>query len=243
MPRLTRRRFGYRSYRPCLRWEFGFTCAFCLVHESDLVEYGVEGTGLTTVEHSMPVSAARTPTEAEGLANDYRNCFYACRYCNGARDARPTVDGRGRRLLNPSAQTWGEHFSLSDDDRLLPRPGDPDAEYTAEAYDLNETRKLNMRRSRRERMDENLALLSQGPDLLSALLARAAVAEPGTGSSELLAAAEKLRRAVLAAEKALIRHAAIPMDANSRCRCGHRRHHSLPPALEEQTLPINLPAA
>ena len=26
----------YEAYRDCLRWEFGFTCAVCLVHESDV---------------------------------------------------------------------------------------------------------------------------------------------------------------------------------------------------------------
>ncbi len=36
----------YDSFRPCLRWDFGFTCAFCLLHEADLAEHGTEGTGL-----------------------------------------------------------------------------------------------------------------------------------------------------------------------------------------------------
>mgnify|MGYP001050588417 CR=1 FL=1 len=26
----------YRSYVDCLRWDFGFTCPFCLMHEPDL---------------------------------------------------------------------------------------------------------------------------------------------------------------------------------------------------------------
>ena len=239
-PRLTRGRFGYRAYRPCLRWESGFTCAFCLAHESDLVEHGAEGTGLMTIEHFLPVSTGKTSFEAEALANDYGNCFYACRYCNGARNAALTIDRSGRRLLNPVAHVWSEHFELSDDDHLLPKPEHPDAEYTAEVYDLNDARKLEMRRSRRECIDECLALLEQGPDLLDALLARAAVTEPGLRAGELLAAAEGLRRSLLSAEQDLARYAAIPEDADSRCRCGHARHHSLPLALEEQTVDINL---
>src|SRR5215210_7160639 len=111
-PRPTRGRRGYQAFRPCLRWEFGFTCAFCLAHESDLVEHGAEGTGLMTIEHFLPVSAGKTPVEAETLANDYGNCFYACRYCNGARIAAPVVDLRGRRLLNPCTHAWSEHFNL-----------------------------------------------------------------------------------------------------------------------------------
>ncbi len=236
-PRPARGRLGYPAYRPCLRWEFGFTCAFCLAHESDLSEHGVEGTGLTTVEHFVPVSTGQHQSAAESLANDYQNCFYACRYCNGARSTTPSTDGQGRKLLNPCAHRWTEHFSVSDDDRLLPRPGDADAEYTSEAYDLNEARKLEMRRSRRERVEESLALLNRGPDLLDALIARSA-SQPGIRSVEILAAAENLRRSMLNAERELMRHAAIPADADSRCRCGHQVHHSLPAVLDHQMLEI-----
>jgi hypothetical protein len=193
-----------------------------------------------TIEHQQPVSTGETLAEAEALANDYRNCFYACRYCNGARIAAPVVDLRGRRLLNPFAHAWSEHFNLLDDDRVAPRAGDPDAEYTAEVYDLNEARKLEMRRSRRERMDECLELLVQGPDLLDSLLASATATEAVARSAELLATAENLRRLMLSAEQDLKRHAVVPGDADSRCRCGHDRHHSLPPVLEEQAIDINL---
>ena len=220
--------------RPCLRWELGFTCAFCLAHESDLVEHGAEGTGLMTIEHFSPASTANTPADVEALLNDYRNCFYACRYCNGSRNDAPEIDRRGRKLLNPFSHAWGEHFVLSDDDRLFPVPDDLDAEYTAEVYDLNEARKLEMRRSRRERMDESLALIDRGPGLLDALLGL------GVRSAELLMAAESLRKAMLSAEQSLMRHAAIPEDADTECRCGHGDHLSLPPALAEQTIDIDL---
>src|SRR5436190_1471867 len=73
--RHTPSRAGYATYRSCLRWEFGFTCAFCLLHEADLVEEGVQGTGLTTIEHHVAQSADLT------LVDTYENCFYACRYC------------------------------------------------------------------------------------------------------------------------------------------------------------------
>jgi hypothetical protein len=33
----------YKTYRACLRWEFGFSCAFCLLHETDLMPCGAEG--------------------------------------------------------------------------------------------------------------------------------------------------------------------------------------------------------
>jgi hypothetical protein len=44
---------------------------------------------------------------------------------------------------------------------------------------------------------------------------------------------------LLSAERSLVRHAAIPEDADTECRCGHGNHLSLPPALEEQTIDID----
>ena len=39
-PRPVHGRQGYLKFRPCLRWDFGFTCPFCLMHESDFVRGG-----------------------------------------------------------------------------------------------------------------------------------------------------------------------------------------------------------
>lgn len=127
---------------------------------------------------------------------------------------------------------------LLGDDSLQPFLGDLDAEYTAEVYDLNDVRKLAMRRSRRERMDEILALIDQGPGLLDDLLSNSIEQGTGARSAQLLLAAENLRKAMLRAEQSLMRHVAIPEDVGTECRCGHSQHHSLPPALEEQTIDI-----
>src|SRR5438552_905085 len=81
-------RGGFNSYRRCLRWEFGFTCAFCLLHEADLVDWGASGSGLMTIEHRVPQS---DPAVGAALADDYGNCFYACRYCNRSRGVAPLV--------------------------------------------------------------------------------------------------------------------------------------------------------
>src|SRR5437868_5698501 len=90
-------RAHYATYRACVRWEFGFSCAFCLTHEADLLDHGVEGTGLTSIEHRLPQSH----DESGGSINDYGNCFYACRFCNRARGVEALVDTDGRRLLDP----------------------------------------------------------------------------------------------------------------------------------------------
>jgi hypothetical protein len=96
---------GYRTYRPCLRWEFGFTCALCLVHEADLHEFGLaEGWGLTWIEHR------ETQSSEPGKANDYSNCIYACRLCNAARNDKPLQDALGNRVLDPTLDAWADHF-------------------------------------------------------------------------------------------------------------------------------------
>lgn len=227
-PRVAEGEAGHRRYRACLRWEFGFTCAFCLLHESDLGEHGAEGTGLTTVEHGVPVSMNGL------LANHYSNCFYACRFCNRSRSDSSPVDlqGSGGRLLDPVTAVWGQHFKVAGDE-LLPVDGDASAAYTAQSYDLNDPRKVRMRRSRRERLGEWLELLHHGPRLLDRLLERAAQ-EPRNPSLTLLKAAEELRRSIQRASRDIRRFAAIPRDADRRCRCGHEDHHTLPTWLEEQ---------
>ena len=101
---------GYRAHRPCLRWEFGFTCAACLLHESDFTEYGTEGTGLMTIEHLEPRSAD------PARANDYDNCIYLCRFCNGERSDKPVVNKDGDHLLNPTEVVWADHFEVDGDE-------------------------------------------------------------------------------------------------------------------------------
>ena len=146
----------FESYRSCLRWEFGFMCAFCLLHESDLFEGGAPGTGLMTIEHFV-----RQEGEGSARANEYANCFYACRFCNGARGSRYEVaeERGGRRLLNPCSNAWAEHFELVGTDRLRPRRGDADARYTYRAYDLDGPRKRMSRGRRRHSIERARAIL------------------------------------------------------------------------------------
>jgi hypothetical protein len=103
-PPETTGRYGYREYRSCLRWEFGFTCAFCLLHEGDLADLGAEGMGLTWIEHFLPASL-----DAEKV-NEYENCFYTCPFCNRSRGTAPAVDEKGRKLINPCSHAWAERF-------------------------------------------------------------------------------------------------------------------------------------
>ncbi len=191
------------------------------------MEHGVQGWGVTTIEHFEPVSYDETGT------NDYGNCYYSCRLCNGSRgNARP-VDTKGRRLLDPCTEAWGDHFSLSQD-RLVPRTAD--ARYTAWVYGLDDQRKIAPRQSRRERMLEWLELCREGPDLVDGLLAKSKNADTAAGGLLLLKAAEKLRRSILRAIKDIKRYTAIPPDADVSCRCQGNKHLELPGFLASQTI-------
>lgn len=226
--RHTPRHGAFASYRSCLRWEFGFSCAFCLTHESDLVEHGVEGTGLMSIEHHVPQS--RDPAGVH--VDEYANCYYACRFCNRSRGAEPNVDAIGQRLLDPCRDAWGAHFTTTDD-RLEPRPNDGDAARTHRVYDLDDPRKRLMRRHREDVLKEAFRILRGGPQRLRRLLdAAARPMMPDRGA--LLEAAEDLRSLMGRAKRDVERFSAIPTDAEAACRCSTSEACSLPPFLETQ---------
>jgi hypothetical protein len=232
-PRKVLSRFGYRAFRACLRWEFGFTCAFCLLHESDFTEHGGEGLGFMGIEHFLPVSAD------PGQVSSYDNCFYCCRLCNEARSKAPVVNPFGSKLLNPCAHVWGMHF-FSSTDNLLPVAADSEAVYTAWAYDLNDPRRRSMRRARRERLDECLSMLEDGPGLIASTLTACQRAGTRQEAAALVLVADRLHKEILRALREVQRYAAIPRDAGRSCRCGTADDHLLPIWLETQTLEIEI---
>ena len=221
---------GYRGYRPCLRWEFGFSCAFCLGHEADFVVHGTEGAGVTQIEHFQPISHA-----PEGR-NDYGNCFYICRFCNIARGNKPVKTEAGVRLLNPCVEIWSEHFVIAQD-RLQPQKSE-DANYTHTIYDLDDPRKVTMRRHRRNTIEECLKIVEKGPDLRDRLLERAVKAD----RPQLVEEARLVDRAIRLAWRDLIQFSAVPTDADVNCACedGLVRCR-LPDVLENQLVEVQPP--
>ena len=223
----------YRDYRACLRWDAGFTCCFCLVHESDLTRTGsVEGTGLMSIEHLEPQA------HAPDLVNEYANCAYACRLCNNVRRTQPSQHPSGARLLHPWRDAWGAHFRLHED-RLEPlHQGDAgrDARYTAGVYRLNHDQKVEMRRLRRRQLEAYLELFEH--DLVE--LRR--IAEQQLSVEERVKHAARIRTLAkwrkLASDE-LSRRTVIPADAPSRCRCDSREHHCLPPETEVLRVPLD----
>ena len=225
---------SFRLYRDCLRWDFGFTCPFCLLHESDLVEHGAHGTGLTTVEHRVPQS------EAPRMRNKYQNCYYACVYCNRARSNRPITDSTKRSLLDPCTHAWAEHFYLEGDE-LVPSDGDGDAAYTREAYDLNAPRKVTTRRFRRIAQLDRLRLMrEQRPALefLNGLIRKPDLAEQ---REELVKLAREIRRRFRIAAVESQRYRVIPTDAPTDCRCNDRSDYRIPASIFEQSVEVQVP--
>lgn len=225
-PRERTGRRGYQSYRDCLRWEFGFSCAFCLLHEADMVSFGVEGLGVMGVEHFITISA-----DAESV-NIYDNCFLACRLCNGARSTALAFVP-GKRLLNPCRDVWADHFEVQGD-RLSATSGDRDAEYTEQTYDFNDPRRVRARRLRRELISEYLRLVNEGPRRVEILTRLSQKYD----DVEVLSAAQHLQNCVRIAAKELGTYAAVPPDAPDGCHCGLTDDLDLPEWLSQQTFEI-----
>ncbi len=222
---------SYPDFRSCLRWEFGFSCAFCQLHEADLM-LGAEGWGLMQIEHSIPQSKGFDQRHV------YTNCFFICARCNQSRGASPNEDEGNTVLLDPCAVAWGDHFARIGDE-ILPHPADSSALYTCESYDLNDLRKVRLRERRRtwieNHADALLEILEEEPKLLDQVVE---TSETSTVQELLgrLDAARGLRTALWLLLKNLERFKPIPDDHDAACRCGHTKHHNLPGVLSEQTV-------
>ena len=97
-PALLARRHGptgyldYPSFRPWLRDEFGFRCAFCLRRER-----WEPDTGVFEIDHLRPVSLF------PALEVEYANLIYSCAACNRAKGAEQVSDPS--RVLTAAAVT------------------------------------------------------------------------------------------------------------------------------------------
>lgn len=215
---------AYDAYRRCLRWEFGFTCSLCLLHEVQLAPFGARGSRQFTIEHR------ELRKERADLAGDYQNLVYACAKCNDARKTWPLHDGDGRRLLDPCQDAWAEHFRLEDDVLVATTPH---GEYTRKVYDLNSETKVSLRDERSEILGAAREVLREAPGLLEEL---------GAGLLDLPAERQQSRVRVMKmlstqirqAGETLDRYRAIPRDHDDSCRCDRSDHHTLPSWMQRQ---------
>ncbi len=220
---------SYPRHRNCLVWDFGFTCALCLLHEHDLAP---DPDGLTTLttEHVVAQSAGEGPSSR----NRYANLLLACTFCNRARSNTPNQSRAGEQLLDPTCVAWSEHFALHED-RLEPLTDD--ARYTCVTYDLNDERKVRRRKMRRELVEELLDAMRDVPPLLDELTRRAVE----TGDRRLLDAARQLRADLKARLRDVLSYKVVPDHAPPTCRCRPHEpevHRALPGWMLEQVIVI-----
>ncbi len=233
-PRPLRGEYGYRGYRPCIRWDFGFTCAICLLHEADFVAIGIEGTGLTSIEH------IEARSHDQDLVNEYSNLLYACRFCNTARSNRGRSALDGAQLLDPTEAAWENHFYIAADE-LRPKHGDHSAQYTADCYDIKEPRKTTLRRLRREHVQYSQRVLEAAPGRIAELNNALADDSISPSSSLYLLLKNTLDDLKVEYERIMteiLRYCAIPLDADDICRCEGEGNRALPPFIASQVWQI-----
>lgn len=207
----------YRKYRDCVRWDFGFTCAVCFLHEQDLVEGGADGAGLVWIEHHELKHGSSEKRD------DYRNCLLSCRFCNNGRSKIPAVSKTGdARLLDPTKDVWALHFQIRGHAMEVLKKG-ADADYTFETYALGSQRKSALRENRARRFAEVARARQKVEELVPRLMERAKRTTNPNEKRDCIEAARGLEQGYRAALAEVQRYEAVPSDAPSSCLCGQRR--------------------
>jgi hypothetical protein len=202
----------YRRFAPCLRWEFGFICPFCLTHEVDHVPLGVKGSGVFSAEHQVPQSVS-----SESIGR-YANCIYCCRFCNRSRSTDPNMDEGGRTLLDPTRVCWSEHFVLRKDE-ICAVADDHDAQYTIDSYNVNGPRQLDARQVRREKIAAALAELRRLPTDIAELSAVIGQQDAQNAVIIVRHIANLKRTAEMLVEQLHREWPMVPRDASESCNC------------------------
>lgn len=224
----------YSLYKECLRWEFGFSCAFCLIHETDLLKAGTKGWSLMHVEHRIAQS------DDPSQINIYNNCFYICERCNKSRSALGNEDDEGNILLDPCTVVWADHFDCTGD-TVSPRPGDTSAHYTWESYNLDDPIKVQLRERRRYWMEKCAEALLDCANMEMMLVNRAVDDADHMGATETeqrLIFAKSLHRMRAPLLEKLAEFTPLPESRATSCRCGRADHLALLDVLAEQTVDL-----
>jgi hypothetical protein len=224
----------YPTFKNCLRWEFGFSCAFCLLHETDLLLSGIEGWSLMQIEHKVPQSKDKSQRHR------YDNCFYICERCNKSRGTLPIQDDAGNALLDPCTVAWADHF-VRIEDAILPRQDDGSAEYTWESYGLDDPPKVRLRERRRIWMERYAEALLNCAQLAATLVDKAvdeADKRAGSETAEKLASSQALHQVQTVLRDRLAEFAPIPESIDASCQCFRTDHLSLLGVLADQTVDL-----
>ena len=201
--------------------------AFCtkpISHERWRKELARRRSSTLCPRASLRVKPTRTPT-----------AFYICRFCNEAR-SNLAVTQNGRQLLKPTEDAWAEHFEV---DEFEMRSLDGDATYTEQAYDINDRRKIVLRRERARVYDDHIPLIDHADGIMK-LHDLAKQQSSIDAQRSILAAAERQRNATQHALTDLQGYSVIPPDAPDACKCGDVEL-KLPDAIGSQEMSLPSP--
>lgn len=228
----------YTKYANCLRWDFGFTCAFCLRHEYDISPRGRSNLGVWTAEHTIPKAGS---DEGKARKNDYTVLVYCCRPCNSKRSTEqknPTIKNAKERLLFPTDVVWSECFEVVEG-VIKPKegPNKKSAEYTARAYEINHDDKVEDRIDRQQCYLDNLGVVERGDVTISIIQGKLRSLN-ARARNEAVKRVAKLRRSRQKSWRALKRYRAIPAMKTTECQCETPPDFVIPPFLKDHLIDI-----
>jgi len=136
---------GHGGYKPYLRVDFWYSCAYCTIAETEATAIGFE------IDHHQPKTAGGTDV--------YENLMWSCKHGNELKlDLWPPDEARakGLRFFRPDQDQADDHFELSGEE-IIPKTSV--GEFTKEILDLNRQTLLDLRRLRRRLFAATEALL------------------------------------------------------------------------------------
>lgn len=219
---------GYQKYRPCLRWDFAFSCSFCLLHESDFIPGGIKRLPIFTAEH------LQLQSECKSKINDYTNIVNSCTWCNNARRTSP-INKHGSRLLDPTKDAWGVYFKI-ENNRITPLLEGSDASYTNETYKLNDDRKVALRERRCKVISTSISRIKQWLEHLEEL--KVWGENYPAERPKFQTRARQVRQAIYETYIILKEYSPVPHDAPTKCRCKTTEMHCLPSEFLKQLVNI-----
>jgi len=145
----------YENYKPYLRVDFEYCCAYCLRPEAN---FGEEACG--EIDHFCPQSVA------DDLICEYTNLYWSCRECNSNKaEDWPDADeiANGKRFVDPCKDDLTEHYSFEESGKIIPLT--PQAEYSINSMLLWRDSLVNWRRETIEAFKEmnRIELLLKDP--------------------------------------------------------------------------------
>jgi 5-methylcytosine-specific restriction endonuclease McrA len=146
----------YKKYKPYLRRDFWYSCAYCTTMESEATAARM------LIDHYVPAVIF----SSSDLADVYTNLMYACEPCNSRKSDRyppPAAQADGHRFFRPDSDVRLEHFTING---LQIESTTNVGRFTINYLDLNR-RGLRRIRELRLRLLEGSAIVSEGITALS----------------------------------------------------------------------------